>query len=324
VAHLGRQGTLMEAGPPKARPLVTLVMRTIGGRPREIRRALASAAGSSWRPLEVVVVYQGPEGADWDDLRQLPGKLAPLPVHVLRNAHGGDRRAENLNIGWAAGQGRYMGFLDDDDTLEPEHLRFLVDAMEASGRAWAYGQVVLRKEDEALAVVSESRPFRRHRFALRDLWNENFLPIHSLLIDRERLVPSLRARPFCEELDRSEDWDFLLRLAFHHQPAVVEAFTCTYHVSTGTRNTNLSLMDNAGATDREQRNRDAWARCKSLVDQRKAALLAPLWWAPEHFGAGAAQPVHGAEPRPSVVGEPNRTLRQRAVRKVIRMLERLL
>jgi hypothetical protein len=308
----------MNAGPAHANPLATLVMRTVGGRPREIRRAVASAAANTWRPLEVVVVYQGPEGPEWDDVQRLSGEFAPLPVRVLRNAHTGDRRAENLNIGWSAGQGRYLGFLDDDDTLEPQHLQLLVDAMAASGRAWAYAQVTLRKEDESLATVSDSRPFQRHRFSLRDLWNENFLPIHSLLVDRERLAPALRERPFCEDLDRSEDWDFLLRLAFHHEPAAVDAFTCTYHVSTGTRNTNLSLMDNAHAADREQRNREAWARCKALVERRKADLLAPLWWAPEHFGILAGQAAAGG------AAPARRSLRQRAIRKLIRILERLL
>ncbi|WP_201687071.1 glycosyltransferase [Ramlibacter alkalitolerans] len=303
---------------------VTLVMRTVGGRPREIRRALGSAAANTWRPLEVVVVYQGPEGADWDDMQRLPGEFARLPVRVLRNPGCGDRRAENLNIGWAAGRGRYLGFLDDDDSLEPEHLRLLVQAMQSTGSAWAYGQAVLRKEDDALATVSESRPFRRHRFSLQSLWNENFLPIHSVLIDRERLVPALRERPFCEDLDRSEDWDFLLRLAFHHEPAVVEEFTCTYHVSTGARNTNLSLMGGEGEGERQRRNREAWARCKSLVEQRKAELLASLWWAREHFGVVPAQAGETpAAPAPALVTPPA-GLRQRAVRKVIRVLERML
>lgn len=314
----------MQAGQPQVSPLATLVMRTIGGRPREIRRAIVSAAANTFQPLEVVVVFQGGEGGDWVDVQRLPAEFAPFPVRVLRNPNTGDRRAENLNIGWAAGQGRYLGFLDDDDTLQPQHLQLLVDAMAASGHAWAYSQAVLRKEDESLAVVSETRPFRRHRFSLRALWNENFLPIHSLLIDRERLAPALRERPFCEYLDRSEDWDFILRLAFHHEPAVVEEFTCTYHVSTGARNTNLSLMDNAGADDREQRNRESWARSKALVERRKEELLAPLWWAHEHFGLVAPLPAAQTESQAASAPEARSPLRQRAVRKLIRILERLL
>ena len=303
--------------------MVTLVMRTVGGRPREIRRALASAAANSWRPLEVIVVYQGPEGSDWDDIQRLPGQFT-VPVRVLRNAGAGDRRAENLNIGWVAGQGRYLGFLDDDDSLEPQHVELLVQAMEATGRAWAYAQTVLRKEDDALATVSETRPFRRHRFSLQSLWNENFLPIHSLLIDRERLAPVLRDRPFCEDLDRSEDWDFLLRLAFHHEPAVVEEFTCNYHVSTGARNTNLSLMDGAGEAERQQRNREAWARCKALVERRKAEMVAPMWWARDQFGMMPAPACEGEPAAAPAMAAAPPGLRQRVVRKVIRLLERML
>jgi glycosyltransferase involved in cell wall biosynthesis len=312
--------------------LATIVMRTVGGRPREIRRALASAAANSWRPLEAIVVYQGPEDAEWADIQRLPAEFRTLQVRVLRNGGAGDRRSQNLNMGWAEGSGRYIGFLDDDDTIEPDHVELLVQAMESSGRAWAYSQVILRKEDDELATVSETRPFRRHRFSLPELWAENFLPIHSLLIDRERLLAGLREPPFCEELDRSEDWDFLLRLAFHHEPAVVESFTCTYNVSTGTRNTNLSLMGADGDADRQQRNREAWARCKALVDRRKTELIAPLWWAREQFGIvleRSASPESVPAVSPSPQDQPllltaNPSLRRRAVRKLIRMLERML
>jgi glycosyltransferase involved in cell wall biosynthesis len=306
---------------------VTLVMRTVGGRPREIRRAIASVAAGAWQPVEVVVVYQGPEDAQWADIQRLPQEFPSVAVRALRNAGVGDRRAENLNIGWEAGHGRFLGFLDDDDTLQPEHLQLLVEAIEVSGRAWAYSQVVLRKEDEALAIVSESRPFRRHRFSLQSLWNENFLPIHSLLIDRSALAAPLRHRPFCEELNRSEDWDFLLRLAFHHEPAVVEQFTCIYHVSTGARNTNLSLMDTGSRSEAEQRNREAWARCKALVEQRKAQLIGPLWWAHEHLAVAGAPAPATAPPEqgaPPAAAAPRPGLRRRAIRKLIRMLERLL
>jgi len=252
-------------------------------------------------------------------VQRLPAEFAPLSVRIVRNSHEGDRRAENLNIGWAAGQGRYLGFLDDDDTLEPGHVQTLIEAMVATGRAWAYSQVTLRKEDEMLALVRETRPFKRYGFSLRDLWEENFLPIHCLLIDRESLVLALRERPFCEDLERSEDWDFLLRLAFHHEPAVVDEFTCTYHVSTGKRNTNLSLIDNVCAAD--EANLQTWARCKALVEHRKAQLLAPHWWAHEHFGL---RPSHRAGGELQLAAPAGQSFRQRALRKLIRTLERML
>lgn len=299
--------------------LVSIVMRTVGGRPREIRRALQSVAANTWRPLEVVIVYQGADDGEWADIQALPGEFSAIAISILRNAGLGDRRAENLNIGWEAAKGRYLGFLDDDDGVEPRHIALLRNAMEDSGRAWAYAQVVLRKEDESLQVVSETRPFRRHEFSLKALWEENFLPIHSFLIDRTRLHESLRSMPFCEELDRSEDWDFLLRLAFRHEPARLEEFTATYYVSTGARNTNLSLTSGAADEERRRLNLQAWERCKMLVEQRKAALTAPLWWAQGYFVTETAQPQDDTLAQPA-----GRTFRQRALRKLIRILERWL
>lgn len=307
---------------------VSIVMRTVGGRPREIRRAIASVAANIWRPLEVVVVYQGAESVDWDDIKKLPAEFPELQVKLLRNGAQGDRRAENLNIGWNAARGRFVGFLDDDDSLEPNHISILVDAIISTGQVWAYAQVVLRKEDEGLNVVSETKPFRRLQFSIKELWLENFLPIHSFLIDRSRLNESLCNSPFYEDLDRSEDWDFILRLAFWHEPAVVEEFTANYHVSTGTRNTNLSLMSVAEDSEREMRNKEAWDRCKLIVDARKSEMASMMWWAREIFSitpsASLLKVNNTAEGSnsSSIVTSSSLTIRQRILRKLIRVLER--
>jgi len=308
---------------PEHAPLVSFVMRTVGGRPREIRRAIASVAANTWRPLEVVVVYQGGENEQWQDLQKLPDEFPSLIVRVLTNPATGDRRAQNLNIGWEQAQGRYLGFLDDDDTLASNHVELLVASMQTTGKAWAYAQVTLRKENEALEMVSESQPFRRHAFSLKSLWTENFLPIHSFLIDRSKLNAVLRQQPFHEELDRSEDWDFLLRLAFYHEPAVVEEFTATYHVSTGSRNTNLSLMDAAGNEERERLNREAWARCKAIVEARKMSLVTSVWWAGGYFDLVPPKSDQQVQQAAAAI-EPRRSLRQRVIRKLIRILERSL
>jgi glycosyltransferase involved in cell wall biosynthesis len=302
--------------------LISLVMRTVGGRPREIRRALNSVSANHYRPIEVVVVYQGNDSDEMRFLKALPDEFSELTIRILQNAAIGDRRAENLNIGWEVARGRYLGFLDDDDTLEPQHCGLLLNALQNSGHMWSYSQATLRKENEQLAIVAETQPFRRHRFSVAELWTENFLPIHSFLVDRANLVSELRERPFCENLDRSEDWDFLIRLGFFHEPEVVDVFTCNYYVSTGSRNTNLSLMESEDAAERRQEhNRVAWARCKELVEQRKMALLQRVWWARELFN-GAVPPAEGPDSTEISVNLPG--LRRRIVRALIRRLERLL
>lgn len=310
--------------------LVSLVMRTLGNRPRELRRALNSVAASTWQQVEVIIVYQGTEDQRWDELQRVAKDLSPLSISLLLNPESGDRRAENLNIGWDFGRGRFIGFLDDDDTLEPNHIQILIEAMAATGHTWAYSQTLLRKEDEEFRVVSESRPFRRKRFSLADMWNENFVPIHSLLIDRDNLSPQLMKSPFLAELVRAEDWDFLLRLSYNHEPAVVDDFTCVYYVSTGSRNTNISLMNDDKNSESEQRNREAWARCSNIVDQRKSNLVQQNWWAREYFKP--APPLRLSPD--TIVSTKSQAaasessaffdFRRRVARKLIRMLERML
>jgi len=240
----------------------------------------------------------------------------------LNNTAVGDRRAENLNIGWEKASGRYLGFLDDDDTLESHHCALLVAELKQSGAVWSYAQTTLRKEDDKLVIVEQSQPFRRHEFSVVGLWTENFIPIHSFMVDRAKLVEELRKRPFCEELDRSEDWDFLIRLGFFHAPSLVDEFTCNYYVSTSVRNTNLSLMDN-NDVERQARNRQAWLRCKALVEQRKNELLDRVWWAKDFFSGALPRPAQSpAVDKKKQVGVL--FLRRRIVRALIRRLERLL
>ena len=302
--------------------LVSIVMRTVGNRPREIRRAIASIANNTWRPLEVIVVYQGPDNSNWLDLQKLPCEFPSLTLNVLINNAVGDRRAQNLNIGWNRALGRYIGFLDDDDTLAPNHIALLIDSMQATGKAWSYAQVNLRRENEALEIVSESQPFPGRIFSLKSLWTENFLPIHSFLIDRKALHSSLQQAPFHEELDRSEDWDFLLHLAFYHEPAIVDEFTATYHVSNGDRNTNLSLMDISGKEEtHEQPNLEAWNRCKCIVEGRKAELAKKIWWSSEYLDI---PPHTDALQSGTLPISQSRSLRDRVIRKLIRILERAL
>jgi glycosyltransferase involved in cell wall biosynthesis len=299
--------------------VASLVVRAISGRHREIARALESVGRSTYRPLEVVVVYQG---TDEDYLQYLRGLLASLPSvegRVEHNPTDNDERARNLNLGIAAARGRYVGFLDDDDALEPEHVASLVAALRQTGRTWAYGQTVLKKEDQHFELIQETKPFVRKSFSLRALWAENFIPIHSFLVDRERLHPEVRERMFNEELMRSEDWDFLIRLGFHHEPAVIDAFTCSYFVSTAPRNSNLSLTRPKVQSEQDLANKRLWERSKEIVEASKEELLGRFYWAREYF-------ITAATPAPSAPDEKpiatNVRLYRRVVLGIIRRLER--
>jgi glycosyltransferase involved in cell wall biosynthesis len=303
--------------------LISIVMRTAGGRSRETVRALKSVAASTYRPVEVVVVYQGTEQAYGSFLTGCQALLADIPLRFTQNPTNEDRRAQNLNIGLENARGRYVAFLDDDDTIEPDHLELLAKALRDSGRAWAYSQVTLRREGDDPSEVSDSKPFWRRSFSVRALWEQNYIPIHSILIDRTRLAEELRERPFFEELNRSEDWDFLIRLSFCHEPAVVDAFTSIYYVGAGDKNTNISLVKQAAESDTFRQNRLAWEQCKALVEERKRALLQRTWWARDFFYPDAGNAVDAGGRNASARSRlDGRAFFRRIIRAIIRRLER--
>lgn len=258
--------------------LISIVMRTTGKRPKEIIRALQSVANNTFENVEVILVYQGSDLNQFDYVRKRVEIFDHLSLVVIHNPYDEDRRSQNLNLGWEAANGRYIGFLDDDDTFERNHLACLYDALRSSEHGWVYSQVILIKETADLVVRKKAIPFYRSSFSFSALWFGNFIPIHSFLIDRNRLSPALQVSPFCEDLNRSEDWDFLIRLSFFHQPKRLNIFTCNYHISASDRNANLSLTKNSHSQSENQR---AWDLSKELIERRKHELIACSWWAEE-------------------------------------------
>ena len=291
----------------------------MGDREPELRRALHSLAASDYEHVEAVLVVQADDEQEdrWMRVQAICRDFARLKPKLLRNPVKIDRRAQNLNLGWEAASGRYIGFLDDDDTVSPRHVSELLAAIKRESRVWAYGRARLCREDEQLRLLSTSEPFRHGEFSLSALWEENFIPIHSFLIDRDGLHEHLRRTPFCEQLTRSEDWDFLLRLAFHHEPARVDLVTCDYYISSTQRNSNTSFAPQGSGPEH---NQSQWRLSKQLVDERKAALASLHWWARPIFHEAGISRATSSERGPAV---PAPVLR-RAIRYLIRRLERLL
>jgi hypothetical protein len=139
-------------------------------------------------------------------------------------------RAGAANAGVEAATGALLGFLDDDDLVEPEHLATLVGALAAAGVRAAYSDAAVAVYELDGTAAGGWRQVERRLPYSRDfdpdlLLLDNYVPLHTLLAERELWRA---AGPFDPELPFFEDWDLLIRLAslvpFHHLPQV----TCEY------------------------------------------------------------------------------------------------
>lgn len=200
--------------------LVSIIVRT-KDRPGLLKRALTSVAAQTYGPLEVVLVNDGGQDPDIDELRNILGRVTLNYIKLEKNTG----RANAGNTGIENAKGEYAGFLDDDDELFPEHVSTLMDFLSQGAYKVAYtNSLMAYREYDAdfrdFSLIKEELAFSQD-FDFGKLLFENYIPFMCLLFEREILC---RAGGFAAELDLYEDWDLLLRIAekypFYHIPRI--------------------------------------------------------------------------------------------------------
>jgi hypothetical protein len=183
----------------------------------ELDRAAFSVVGQTVRPVTAHVVVQrfGDEG-----VKAVRARLAPmfrdldgafLEVHDWRAPHPADGRSCLLNEGVRHAKRRYLSFLDYDDVLFPEAHALLRQRLETSGAAIAFGGVEMMDVTpyDDFVMPRGKRVSALGGWTLMDLFERNRAPVHSYVIDRERVAT--RDIHFDENLTWEEDYEFLLR-----------------------------------------------------------------------------------------------------------------
>jgi len=183
-------------------PLVSIIIRSMD-RPT-LTDALASLALQTYPHIEIIVVSAG--GGQHRVLQEQYGSCA---VRLVNQGGGPLPRAAAANAGLAACRGRYIGFLDDDDILDPDHIHHLVQVVQEAGTTVvAYAGVRgLRRDDPDQMVIAT---FAETTISLARLLLGNVLPIHASLFPATLLAEGVR---FDEAFDLYEDWDFWMQLA---------------------------------------------------------------------------------------------------------------
>jgi hypothetical protein len=184
----------------------------------ELRDALHSLAAQTHREVEVVLVDA--TGGHH------PAPPAACGPHALRFVPGLSPRSRPVaaNAGLDAATGDYIGFLDDDDQLLPEHVSGLAAALDSHPEfAVAYSRS--REVDaEGSIVAVRDEPFSRCL-----LYQDSYLTMPSALFRRD-----LRATcRFDVAFDVFEDWDFWIQASRVSDFMAVPQETVVYRSSIG-------------------------------------------------------------------------------------------
>lgn len=200
-----------------------------------LNEAIFSLAIQHWKDLEVVVVLQnGTENFKYEVKRlienQLHHKDHRFQIHCVNVPQGEDGRSAMLNYGIRTATGRYLAFLDDDDIIYHHGYQVLIEQLISGKLPVSVGgcrTATLKKYSDYWYFKNKETPYTwgRNRY---DLFKDNFIPIHSFVIDRLRVDSS--DLYFDEDLSLLEDYDFLLRLCskYEFDFTKLDVFVCEY------------------------------------------------------------------------------------------------
>ena len=196
--------------------LVSLIIRSMDR--ATLREALDSVALQTYDNVEVVLV-----NARGGVHRNFGDHCGRFPVRIVNQGGIPLSRPQAANAGLDAARGQYLAFLDDDDTLDPDHLSSLVEAIQAEVEpAVVYAGV--RCMDRSDSERRISRTFGEPLESVAQLLAGNFIPIHAPLFP-SRLLKYARVD---EALEAYEDWDFWLQLTQHARFVYTHRVTATY------------------------------------------------------------------------------------------------
>lgn len=192
-------------------PLVSIIVRT-KDRPPLLQEALDSIAAQTYSHIEIVVVNDGGEDV---------GSIVNSRAHAFQacqyiSLSGQRGRVAAANNGLQVARGDLIGFLDDDDLLEPTGIEHLVKAAkDINEQAPVYGVVHAVDEDGSIVFTYANS------FSLAQLFFSNYIPIHAVLIPKA-LVDEVG--PMDPGFAIFEDWDWFYRMARYR------AFVYTPHL----------------------------------------------------------------------------------------------
>lgn len=186
---------------PDQLPLVSVVLPT-KDRAATLPAAIDSVLSQTYPHLELIVVDDGSQDATHELLERYARDDDRLVV-IEHERPGGVAAARNAALQRATG--KYIAYLDSDNTWFPDFVEFMVRHLESSDDRAAYAVSVLAEEGGKERLLYRGQPFDREHLRER-----NYIDCIVLVHERTLLDDT---GGFDESLRRNVDWELMIRLA---------------------------------------------------------------------------------------------------------------
>jgi GT2 family glycosyltransferase len=224
--EIRRLGDFYENSIGTENPLVTIIVRTLN-RPSYLRDALKSIINQTYRPIEIIVVEDGPATSD-AVIQEFTG-ISGVTINYL--PFGQNRgRSKAGNEGLRIAKGEFINFLDDDDLLYPDHIEVLVQALLKHKLEYkaAYSAAFNVKSIYTKNCIQRQEfSHQFFPFSVDELKIRNLFPIQAVLFHRS-LWES--AGGLDTSIEYLEDWDLWLKYSQHTSYLAVDKTTSEFRI----------------------------------------------------------------------------------------------
>jgi len=213
-------------------PEVSVIIPTYNSA-QYVTDAVDSVLSQSFGDFEVLVIDDGSTDETESVMRRYR-----TPVRYIRRQNGGVAAARNFGV--SESRGRYVAFLDADDTWLPDKLELQIAALRANphDRVCYTAFTIVASDLSPLGIVRSKR--RGH--ALEDLLLRGNVVGSICTVLCERLLFE-KAGGFDPALSQCADWDMWVRLAALTEFLYIDKPTVTYRQHGANMSRNAPLLE---------------------------------------------------------------------------------
>jgi hypothetical protein len=258
---------------------------------KELNRAIFSIVSQHYRPINIILCVQRFSEAQIDSVLS---SLKPMlsiedsPSLVIENfieAAPIDARSALVNIGFRSAKNRFITFLDYDDIIYSEAYQLLSSNLRRTGASISFASINVKRITKfpSFDFVKEAEtPFLGSN--LLDLFEGNFCPIHSFMIDRQIINKEFLI--FDALLTKGEDYDFLLRIVsqFKSDFSLIGTFIGSYSYKDDGSNTIIVEHGSNNAIQAAWKNSEEFLEGRRRITQISSEVQAQLGISPPKPG----------------------------------------
>lgn len=236
-------------------------------RSEDICRAVDSVLSQTIDSFEVIVVDDNGVGTpDGEKTAQMMSRYSDDARVVYCRHETNKNGSAARNTGIAVARGKYVAFLDDDDTFRPERLERMYDRMETLDDTWGacYTGYVKHMADGTLQYSAERN---EGDLFVQALMRALYIGTGSNLFFRKSVVDEIGF--FDESFRRNQDLEYLVRVLKKYKMAYVDEVLMDAYYDIRT-----SRLTFAQSWEREQKFRENFAcHLETLSARDKKAVL---------------------------------------------------